>query len=1268
MLEITPDDIAALKDDDLRLLVGRLCAAELSQRGLAQSALTYGGDQDAPDGGIDVHIDLPPETARGDFLPRAKIGLQVKKSDILPSNVSPEMRPRGIIRPAIQHLADHAGAYIIVSSGTDATYTALIDRRQAMADALEGVANADALHVDFYDRSRVAMWLRNHQALIPWVRQIIGRSIQGWRSYDAWAYSPEGLEDEYLNDDKLRIHGVHRHGEGASMADGIKRLRAALSSPRGVVRLLGLSGVGKTRLVQALFDRRVGEESLDPALVIYTDMGNSPDPHPSHMADNLVARNARTILIVDNCPSDLHRRLADICRRRGSALSLLTVEYDIQADQPEGTDVFRLEPSSDDFIQKLIRRRYGDISAVDAAAIARSSGGNARGALVVAGTVGRNETVASLSDEDLLKRLFYQGNAPDDRLMRAAQACALVYSFDGQTFDGDSAELPKLADLADMTVGELFGYLSILKGRDLVQQRSVWRALLPQTIANNIAKLALLMFPIHKIEGAMNTERLQKSFARRLGYLHDSKEACEVVSRWLEPGGLLANLNKHDELKWEIFEHIAPVVPEATLTCLENLIGAESAAIPLDPWRYDRAGRLLRSIAFEAVFFERSVNLLLVLAEAEWRRGRQSLGSVNSILQTLFQIRYSGSHAPVEMRVQIVDRLLRSDNSVYREIGANALQELLRTRDFQANHSFGFGARTRDFGYWPTSGEDVTNWFQSALKMLMPLACSDHPAASQVRSVFARSFRGVWSIGFNHDELERIARGISSCRWQEGWIAIRKALRKDGPRMPVEDRARLAALELLLRPEDLVNRTRAVVLTQAWGPLDYADVAESEIENVEQNMERYRRAAKTAEELGASVAGDDNSFQVLLPELVCGDGSRLRAFGIGLATPAGDRTARWNALVEAAQKPPEGRRNFGALEGFIEGVYRVEPALCDGFLDALTDDPVLGPWLPVLQTCVPINAAGVARLRLLLEADIAPVENFRHMAGGCYLDEMDAGELRLLIDAVRQKPRGFVVACDILSMRLHTAKGKEHDNPQLIEAARALLQGIVFENADNMQSYRLTEFAKFSLGGEAGAATVEAACKQLISAMSKGEIYRFDGEKFIPALFEAQPVAALDALLGGDLVAAKYGCQIIHNITVNHDNPLDAVPDETLITWCDKDAALRYPMMSSVVSFSRGTDSGDQGWTSLALQMLERAPDAMVVLSSFADRFSPVMCEGSRAVYMAQRARLLDDLDSRFGDEIMAFAQARRIELQNEIDHHREWEAKRDRSRDESFE
>src|SRR4051794_30630688 len=109
MLEVTSEDIANLADDDLRSLVGQLCEAELRAHAFPASAVTWGGNQNAADGGIDVRLSLPPDKPIGGFLPRARIGFQVKKTDFTPAMVPGEMRPSGALRPSISALAKENG-------------------------------------------------------------------------------------------------------------------------------------------------------------------------------------------------------------------------------------------------------------------------------------------------------------------------------------------------------------------------------------------------------------------------------------------------------------------------------------------------------------------------------------------------------------------------------------------------------------------------------------------------------------------------------------------------------------------------------------------------------------------------------------------------------------------------------------------------------------------------------------------------------------------------------------------------------------------------------------------------------------------------------------------------------------------------------------------------------------------------------------------------------------------------------------------------------
>ena len=109
--------------------------------------------------------------------------------------------------------------------------------------------------------------------------------------------------------------------------------------------------------------------------------------------------------------------------------------------------------------------------------------------------------------------------------------CSLLYSFDGETVTADS-ELARLGKLVGQDANQLYGSVAELRRRDLVQARSIWRAVLPHAIANRLARLALQNFPVTTIETQLVVsapERVIRSFSRRLGYLHDDGEARRLV-------------------------------------------------------------------------------------------------------------------------------------------------------------------------------------------------------------------------------------------------------------------------------------------------------------------------------------------------------------------------------------------------------------------------------------------------------------------------------------------------------------------------------------------------------------------------------------------------------------------------------------------------------------------------------------------------------------------------------------------------------------------
>jgi len=356
-----------------------------------------------------------------------------------------------------------------------------------------------------------------------WVRNKIDRQLNGWRAYENWSNPNAGIGEEYILDDGLRLHDRTKSDDkGMDVVGGIQNLRSSLSVPGASVRLAGLSGVGKTRLVQALFDERLGKQALSPSQAFYTDISFSPKPDPKTFAEQLIAGKIRAILIIDNCPPDLHRLMTKTCSVKDSNVNLLTVEYDVRDDIPEETSVFMLEPASENIIEKLIRNRFKHISQVDAQTIAKFSGGNARIAVSLANTLQVGESLSGFRDEDLFERLFQQRHNPNENLLISAEACSLVYSFEGTDIDSDESELKLLASIIDKPVKELYRDIATLKDRDLVQSRNVWRAVLPQAIADRLAKRALSSIPKDSLVSTITkkgSKRLIISFARRLEYL-----------------------------------------------------------------------------------------------------------------------------------------------------------------------------------------------------------------------------------------------------------------------------------------------------------------------------------------------------------------------------------------------------------------------------------------------------------------------------------------------------------------------------------------------------------------------------------------------------------------------------------------------------------------------------------------------------------------------------------------------------------------------------
>ncbi|MBP1991184.1 hypothetical protein [Paenibacillus eucommiae] len=1267
MIEITGNDIKELNDTDLRSLVGLLCEAELRSAGLPVAGVTWGGHQNASDGGLDVRVEITAALHNDSFIPRSGTGFQVKKPDMPRSEIISEMRPEGELRQVIKDLADTDGAYIIVSSQGSTSDLSLRNRKAAMQHAVSDYANSSRIKLDFYDRERVAGWVRTHPALVLWVREKIGRPIHGWKTYDNWANCPGGIEEEYITDAHVRLYNAtNTNPEGISIVDGINELKNILIRPGSSVRLVGLSGVGKTRLIQALFDERICEKPLNRSQVFYSDSSDSPFPDPRNFAERLIALQNPIVLVIDNCPPDLHRRLTSICSAAGSLISLITIEYDVREDQPEETEVYHLEPASVELIEKVMLARFGHISQVSVRTIAEFSGGNARIAITLARTIERGEDISRLRDQELFERLFFQRNIPDSKLQKAAEVCSLVYSFDCRTGEDENTELTLLGSLLEMSVRELYENISELKRRDLVQQRSNWRAVLPHAVANRLAARALENIPnsdITKIFLSGGSERLLTSFSRRLGYLHNCAAAKEIVRDWLSDTGILRDIRNLDELGINLFRNIAPVDPALILFTIENVVNQKD-----DEYFFTRKNnhfryftRLLRSIAYDQELFERSTHLLCQFALSE--NSNENTDSIRSLLNSLFYIYLSGTHATPVQRLNLISRLIESESEVRVNLGVSLLSAALESWHFSSPYNFEFGAHARDFGYSPKNKEDIKEWYKLFLDYVVTVAVSENPASIKLMSLLAKKFRGLWTRAAMYDELETAVRTISAkVSWSEGWVTVKSTKRYDGKNMKLDIISRLDKLADLLEPINLLDQIKLYTLSGTRTTLDLVDTVDDE-----NASDIYALVEEKTRSFGRKIRTQMNIFNELLPELLSNDGIRIFDFGQGLAEGNDDPRDIWDDILGQLLLIDESRRNYQLLRGFLNTLSKTNTTLSEALLDEAITNKVLSVAFPFIQTSVDITQKGVSRLMQSLELGDAPIWQYGNLAYGKTHETIDDIDICELLRKISSQSEGIDVAIDILQMRLH-GKTKNDVSELIATLGQELLVHYTFSRKNALRKdYTLANIIDCCFDNEAGTENARIVLTKIAIALENYDISTTDYDQSLYSLASSNALVFMDVFLGKSDHLNYRIAQLFSEDIATQRNPILAIKDEVILRWCNVDPTTRYPVAVSVIVPYRNFGTGLQ-WTPLAMNLIDNSSDPILILNKLKSTFRPTSWSGSRSEILQTRLPLLLELQNHEDPIIRDWAiQEERIFVE-EIRLEREWELKHERERNERFE
>lgn len=1277
LLDVTGEDIGRLSDADLRILTGKLCEADYLQAGLPTRGITWGGHQDASDGGVDVRVrqltELDPTSAQpppNSHIPRAETVFQCKQTNMAKADILVEMGKVDVIR-LLEELAASDGAYVIVS-GTSTTDSMLQKRIGAMQDAVDSITESQRLVLDFYDQSKIASWVRRHPSLVPWVLEKVGRPFSGWRSYGYWASGRGSVNDAYLLDTRAKLIPPGSTGQAVTIEEGIQQLRQSLSTPGRSVRLVGLSGVGKTRLVQALFDSRVGVEPLNHYQVYYADGLQATQPDPIQLADRLIAGGHSALLVIDNCSEQLHRSINQRCCQENSTVRLLTVEYDIKEDVPAETDVYRLQASDDQLIEALISQRYPDISQIDRSTIAAFSEGNTRVALALAESVLYGGSLAGLGDNELFNRLFYQRNPRDRDLLDAAKAASLVYSFSIDESSAPQSEHAVLASLYEQTPQTMLRMLSELKRRELLQSRGPWRAVLPQAISNRLANEALEELSLSRVLQAFDPEvnhRLLKSFCHRIGFLHEQPIAVQCASDLLSEDGLIGPLLLRSETwqrdvyhreHWEFdcFVFLAPADSEASLRLIENICNGPNGEhfTSRDNPHFSRVVGLLCKLAYSAELFPRVLAILLRFALNE--QPGENVNSIRHQIKPLFQLYLSGTMAPQALRLAVIEELLDTEDAIKNGLGFYLLEAMLQSSGFVSHNSFDFGSQSRDFGYIPATAEDIQRWFETALDYCVKLASYQDQRSTEARALFSRQWSTLWTNVRLYDLIEKITRDLHADRpWGGGWLAVKDTIRFHGNDMDPEAKDRLEKLAKHLAPADLIESVSLYVCRETYDPYDLLEAKPDNEVTQDSFTEADLQLEEKAFSLGVEAAQNVDQAKQLLPALVNSRSSRIKAFCRGLATSLTEITWLVEGCCSTWREADPSTRTVCMLTGVLQQYALIDRTSYEALLDRFVVDPDFATIFPCIQLGLDIDEQAVERLIACMDTGSASLQSYRSLGHASVVSRIENDMLLRLLIALKDAQHSDAIIIDSLSL-LASLSGPGQLPALFLDLAREILVKQIFSRSQPVPptwDYELGVIATACLCGEQGA---EAACIIATNLLAGILDYSVAGYRDYPRLMDSlattHPTIFLDVFLGRQLDRRGEIGRIFDSASWDDDlgrryNSLGLIEVEILLGWCENEPDHRFAALAQAVQLfcpiPNEDGRTDLSWSPLALELLSKAPRTEDVLHAFLSVFFPQSWTGSRADAIFKRLSLLDALEQHLDPAVANWASTKRTEL-----------------------
>jgi hypothetical protein len=466
--KIESEDIVQLSDIQLTQLLRELLIAEAYKFNIAKRGVSVASNICVRDGGEDGRISWKEGPANTDYIPCRLTMFQNKATNMSPNKYATEiMLNEKEVKPKVEEIFQQQGYYIIFT--TQALNQNQKDTRiKAIRERLKDLDKkyADICNIEIYDASKISSWTNEFLSTIITVQQWIKKPTErGIKTFKIW--------NEY--EDMTTYPFVHVK----SRETIINTLLKYVAEPKACYRLVGLSGLGKTRTALHIFEKNLELQNL----VIYIDAEQTLNI--AALVSDWINIDYQGILVVDNCDFVLHDKLQKEVQRSNSKFSLLTLDYNFEKVS-SCTTCLKLEPMTDEEMFSFLKPKY-EKKIPDIDRISRFAQGFPQIAILLAeARLSEVTLIGELTDDYLLKKLLWEkGQTENFDQLKILQACSL-FSIFGIESDG-SNHLEYISCISGKNIDDIYECIVDFSKRGIVRRGGRFGQVVPKPLAMRLA-------------------------------------------------------------------------------------------------------------------------------------------------------------------------------------------------------------------------------------------------------------------------------------------------------------------------------------------------------------------------------------------------------------------------------------------------------------------------------------------------------------------------------------------------------------------------------------------------------------------------------------------------------------------------------------------------------------------------------------------------------------------------------------------------------------